>query len=316
MLNACPARTGLHAGPCDRSKCITFSGVKLPSDTRPAGLRAPFSDRRIFCAAALALLARPVLGFAQGEEPKPPFVTTPQEVVARMLQLARVAAGDRVFDLGSGDGRIVIAAAKDFGAQATGIELDEGLVRKSQEAARAAGLEKRTRFIHGDVLRADISSATVVTVYLLPWLLERLQPRFLGQLRPGTRVVSHAFLMPGWLPDTAETVTLTRPHEGQGGSSRIFLWQVPAQVRGRWQADRIPGSEEWQITVAQNYQNVEIEARLGGKFIPVERASLSGRMLEFQAGRRIYRGECEGERIVGSLQGAGISVPLAFTRLK
>ena len=288
----------------------------MPVATQIEIPRAPLMGRRFFCAAALALIARPPSGFAQSDEPKPPFVTTPDEVVTRMLQLAGVSAADKVFDLGSGDGRIVIAAARELGADATGIELDERLVRKSEEAARAAGLERRARFIHGDVLREDISPATVVTVYLLPSLMEKLQPRFLGNLRPGTRVVSHAFLMPGWLPDRTESVTLTRPHEGQGGSSRIFLWHVPAQIRGRWQADRAPGVATWQLAISQNFQVVELDAQIDGKSVSIERARLSGRTLEFQAGRRSYRGECEGDRIIGALYDEGTSVPLGFTRLR
>lgn len=284
--------------------------------SKPAQVPGPAAlntERRVFCAAAIAALAFPVCAIAQ-EEVKPPFVTTPDEVVDRMLRLARAGPEDRVFDLGSGDGRIVIAAARDFGAQATGIELDAELVRKSGEAARAAGLERRASFINGDVLRADISDATVVTMYLLPWLIEKLQPRLLNELRPGSRVVSHAFVMPGWLPDKTESVKLSRRHEMQGDTSRIFLWIVPAQVRGRWQAEQASRSGDWQLTIAQNFQSVDIDARLDGKPISVERAVLSGRALEFRAAGRIYRGEYDGDRIIGSLQVDGASVPLVLVR--
>lgn len=270
--------------------------------------------RRGCCALALAFLALPLPASAQGDEIKPPFVTTPDEVVQRMLRLAETRATDRVFDLGSGDGRIVLAAARDFGARATGIELDPGLVSKSAELARLAGLAQRANFLHEDVLRADISSATVVTMYLLPWLLEKLQPRLLYELRPGTRLVSHAFLMPGWLPDKTETVTLSRRHEMQGDTSRIFLWVVPAQVRGRWRAEPAAGSGAWQLGIAQNFQSVEIEAWLDGRPVPAERPALSGTRLEFTLGKRRYRGVHDGDRIVGVLEGDGGTAPLVFTR--
>lgn len=270
--------------------------------------------RRGFCALALAALAVPALPVFAQDEIKPPFVTTPDEVVQRMLRLADTRAADRVFDLGSGDGRIVLAAARDFGAQATGIELDPGLVIQSAERARLAGLAHRARFLHDDVLRADISSATVVTMYLLPWLLDKLQPRLLYELRPGTRLVSHAFLMPGWLPDKTETVKLSRRHEMQGDTSRIFLWVVPAQVRGRWRAEPSPGGGAWQLAIAQNFQSVEIEAWADGRPVPVERPALSGTRLEFTLGKRRYRGVLEGDRIVGALEGDGGAAPLVFTR--
>ncbi len=165
-----------------------------------------------------------------------PFITTPPEVVARMLQLAGTGPQDTVLDLGSGDGRIVIAAAREHGARGLGIELDPKLVAQARENARRAGVADRARFEEGDALKTDLSQASVVTIYLLPFLLDQLQPRLLAQLRPGARVVTHAFAFKGWKPDRSETVRISARHEGQGDESRIFLWVVPAQVRGGWQA--------------------------------------------------------------------------------
>ncbi|HEX6157850.1 MAG TPA: methyltransferase domain-containing protein, partial [Burkholderiales bacterium] len=186
----------------------------------------------------LALLASRVHG--EETEWRPPFITTPPEVVERMLQVAETRADDLVIDLGSGDGRIVIAAARKFGARAVGIELDGALVQKSRDAARAAQVADKVSFIEGDVLAADISRASVITAYLLPDLMRKLQSRFMQELAPGTRIVSHAFTMAGWAPDRSEVVKLKEKHPGQGDESRLHLWIVPADVRGVW---RGPGME-------------------------------------------------------------------------
>jgi protein-L-isoaspartate O-methyltransferase len=174
---------------------------------------------RVLVGLLLAIAASPVV--SDENEWRPPFITTPPEVVERMLQMAGTRPGDLVVDLGSGDGRIVIAAAQKFGARGLGIELDAALVEKSVKAARAAGVEDKVSFVQGNVLIADISRASVVTVYLLPALMAKLQSRFMDELAPGTRIVSHAFSMTGWVPDAAETVTLKSRHAGQGDESRL-----------------------------------------------------------------------------------------------
>jgi len=130
-----------------------------------------------------------------------PYVPTADEVVAEMLRGARVGPNDVVYDLGSGDGRIVIAAARDFGARAVGIELDPALVQQSRERALAAGVGDRVTFVWKDIFEADLSPATVVTVYLFPEVNARLLPKFRRELRPGTRVVSHQYPIGDWVPD-------------------------------------------------------------------------------------------------------------------
>jgi len=237
-----------------------------------------------------------------------PFITTPDEVVQRMLELAGTRPGDLVMDLGSGDGRIVIAAAQKFGARGLGIELDRGLVEKSREHARQAGVAERVSFVQGDVLAADLSPATVVTIYLLPGLINQLQPRFLEQLRPGTRIVSHAFRMTGWAPDRAETVRISKPHPGQGDESALYLWVVPAQVRGRWQGS---GSE---LTIHQNFQHIEIEGRLGGKALQAPQAVLRGREIAVEDSPVRFRGRLQGDQIAGELISADRRTPLLLTR--
>ncbi|HUG76415.1 MAG TPA: class I SAM-dependent methyltransferase, partial [Burkholderiales bacterium] len=128
-----------------------------------------------------------------------PFVPTDQKVVEKMLELARVGPRDIVYDLGSGDGRIVIAAAKK-GARGVGVDIDPQRIEEARENARAAGVEDRVRFVQGDLFKADIGDATVVTLYLLSTVNQRLRPKLLAELRPGTRIVSHAFDMGDWHP--------------------------------------------------------------------------------------------------------------------
>jgi len=240
-----------------------------------------------------------------------PFITTPPEVVARMLEFAGPGPRDTVIDLGSGDGRIVIAAAKDYGARALGIELDAALVALARDNARRAGVTERVRFEEADALRTDLSQASVVTIYLLPFLLDQLRPRLLAQLRPGARIVTHAFAMTGWPPDRSATVRLSARHEGQGDESRIFLWVVPAQVRGSWQA-----SGGWHLRILQNFQQIEVEAAQDGKPVAVSAARLEGAALSFGGPDFTFRGRAEGSRLVGELQRGGARTPLAFERAR
>jgi precorrin-6B methylase 2 len=226
-----------------------------------------------------------------------PFITTPDEVVRRMLELAQTRPNDMVVDLGSGDGRIVIAAARDFGARGLGIELDGGLVERSRANAARAGVAGRVSFVRGDVLAADISAATVVTIYLLPDLMNRLQPGLLNRLQPGTRIVSHAFTMTGWRPDGRETMRIAGPHPGQGDESSLYLWIVPAEIRGVWQG------ESTRIRIHQNFQEIELEGRLLGRDITSSRASLRGREVVWEANGLRFQGRFQGGELAGELKG-------------
>jgi precorrin-6B methylase 2 len=148
-----------------------------------------------------------------------PFVPTPQEVVDKMIELAGVKKGDIVYDLGSGDGRIVITAAKK-GARAVGFEIDGDLVKESRDNIRKAGVQQQAEIRQQDILTVDLSPASVVTMYLLPDVNLRLKPKILSQLKPGSRVVSHAFDMGDWKPDRIERV------EGR----TLYLWTIPAKA--------------------------------------------------------------------------------------
>lgn len=241
------------------------------------------------------------LSAAAQEDLRAPFISTPDDVVERMLALAGTGPGDFVVDLGSGDGRIVIAAARKFGARGLGIDIDARLVAAARERARAAGVAGKVAFAEGDVLTADISQATVVTVYLLPDLLWKLRARFIAELQPGTRIVSHEFTMPGWAPDHAETLRTRSPHPGQSGSSTLYLWIVPANVRGTWQ------SEGRSIRIAQSYQQIDVDG--------ASRATVRGREIAWESASGRFRGRVDGERIVGRLEDRAGARDVTFVRV-
>ncbi len=175
---------------------------------------------RLAVCAAIVLLAATGCSHPDAEVP---YVQTPTDVVTEMLRLANVNAADVVYDLGSGDGRIVIAAARDFGARGVGIEIDPGLVALSMERAQRAGVGDRVSFRSDDLFEVDLSDATVVTLYLSYRMNQRLRPKLMRELRPGSRVVSHDFDMGDWAP--AKTVRVP----WRDRTSDIFLWTVPAR---------------------------------------------------------------------------------------
>jgi len=158
-------------------------------------------------------------------------------------------------------------------------------VRASRDNARRAGVADRASFIQGDVLIADFSRATVLTVYLLPELIGRLQPRFLTDLKPGTRIVSHAFRMSGWRPDASQTLHVAGSHPGQGDESTLYLWIVPAEVRGTWAGAGL------RVRIEQNYQEIDVAG--------ASQATLRGAEIAWQSPQGRFRGRVQGERIIG-----------------
>jgi len=253
--------------------------------------------------AAFALCPR-----AEDPQVRAPFVTTPEEVVERMLALAGTGPRDYVVDLGSGDGRIVIAAAKRHGARGLGVDIDSRMVEISRENARRAEVSGLALFEERDVLATDLSRATVVTIYLLPSLIDRLQPKLLDELRPGARIVSHAFAMKGWKPDRVEQVRISSPHLRQGDESTIYLWIVPAQARGVWQGG------EWRLRVHQNFQEIEIEATAGGRTVAVTQARIEGTAITFSGAGFSFRGRVESAVIAGELLRAGRPSQISFVK--
>ncbi len=231
----------------------------------------------ILFATGLALL---VLPRAQAQQLQwqfdVPFVPTPYVVVEEMLRLANVTAQDFVMDLGSGDGRVLITAAKKFGARGVGVDLDGDLVAESIEAAAAAGVAERANFLQQDLFKTDISQATVITMYLLPGVMMRLRPALLD-LKPGTRLVSHDFRLDDWNPDATTQIR-----------KNSFLWIVPAKVAGQWNmkftlpgADQSATAHSITLELRQKFQEVDGFARFDGRHAQVWESRLSGDKLGF-----------------------------------
>lgn len=224
------------------------------------------------CAALLALgLVQPAFAAEKSIVPDVPFVPTPQVVVDEMLRIANVGKGDFVMDLGSGDGRIAITAARKFGARALGVELDEHLIIQSEEGARQAGVEGRVKFVQQDLFKTDLGQASVITMYLLPSVNRRLRPRLLD-LRPGTRIVAHDFDLEDWKPDRMTTIR-----------KNVFLWIVPAKVAGRWRARvALPdGARTIEVELNQRFQEVNGLARIDGQVTQLWEAKLDAERLSF-----------------------------------
>lgn len=255
-------------------------------------------------AVALVLLAAGSAALAQSESPPPrdaPYFPTPQSVVDRMLQLARVGPDDYVIDLGAGDGRIVITAAKRFGARGLGIEIEPSLVGQANWNARREGVGDRARFVEQDLFQADLRPATVLTLYLFRELNIKLAPRILEQLRPGARVVSHDWDLGDWPPDHQETMPAPDKAVGISRESKVFLWIVPARVNGEWRVvTTLPGAPAATLALRQRYQF--FEGTLGGAALQAGQAN--GASVAFAvtgtgplAGR--YEGTAEGDAIAG-----------------
>jgi SAM-dependent methyltransferase len=225
-----------------------------------------------------------------------PYVATPHPVVAEMLDLAQVKPTDVVYDLGSGDGRIVIAAAKR-GAKAVGIDIDPVLVEAATEAARREALSSKTEFRVGDLFQADFGEATVVTMYLMHSVNVKLRPRLLTQLRPGTRIVSHTFDLGEWRPDQ-QLLDAVR---------QIYFWVVPANASGTW--EWVEGGTPMRLRLEQEFQRVRGTLKAGDVENPVRTARLVGERLSFVADTvldgkpvaAVFNAAVSGERIEGTV---------------
>jgi hypothetical protein len=229
------------------------------------------------------------------------WVPTPDALVERMLRMARVGPKDYVIDLGSGDGRIAIAAAQKFGARAHGIEYNPDMVVLSNRNAEKAGVADKVKFIKADIFESDFSQATVITMYLLPALNLKLRPKIL-EMRPGTRVTSHAFNMEDWQPDQTASV------EGRDA----YLWIVPAKVGGIWKlsAPAGNGAETWQLALEQKFQKLSGKASLDGKTFPLADSQLDGVNIRFSfvdgnGTKREFTGRVAGSEMEGTTQSQG-----------
>jgi SAM-dependent methyltransferase len=251
-------------------------------------------------AGALAQAARNEFKPEVGQEGKDVvWVPTPDELVERMLEMAKVTPKDFVMDLGSGDGRTVIAAAKR-GARALGIEYNPDMVELSRRNAEKAGVTDRARFENADLFKTDLSKASVITMFLLTDINLKLRPTILA-LKPGTRVVSNTFRMGDWEPDETAEV-------GCNSYCTAYLWIVPARVDGTWKTG------QGELVLKQNYQTFGGTLVSGGKSMPVQRGRLRGDQISFVAGGAEYRGRIGDKRIDGTIKSGGKSGSWMATR--
>lgn len=264
--------------------------------------------------AALAIL--PLGASAQDalKELDTPYVPTPQVVVDRMLEIARVKAGETVIDLGSGDGRIMIEAASRYGARGFGVEIDPLLVKRSNENAARAGVADRVKFLQQDLFKTDFHEANVLTLYLLPDVNLALRPKILAELKPGARVVSHDYGMGEWRPDAQETVAAPDKKVGARKESQVFLWTVPANVEGDWIFELSSGvkSRRTRMVLKQKFQVVSGSVELTGQgVVRLSEGKLSGDELRLILPRgAVNRGPVEmvgrvtGDTLAGTLRKA------------
>jgi SAM-dependent methyltransferase len=220
------------------------------------------------------------------------WVPTPQALVDKMLDMAKVTPKDYVMDLGSGDGRTVITAAKR-GAKALGIEYNPDMVELSKRNAAKEGVSDRANFVKADLFESDFSQATVITMFLLPDINIRLRPKILD-LRPGTRVVSNSFTMGEWMADEEGTVK-----NGCASYCTALLWIVPAKVEGTWQ---LPQGE---LALKQNFQMVSGTLRSGNVSTPIANGRLNGDQISFTAGANQYTGRVNGNIMEGNVSSGG-----------
>ncbi len=259
---------------------------------------------RLFAIAAIAALLSSPVAAQSGKTYEPQvgqqgkdviWVPTPDEIVERMLRMAQTTPNDYVIDLGAGDGKIAIMAAKKFGAKTLGIEYNPEMAKHAQSNAEKAGVTDKARIQQGDIFATDFKAATVLTMYLLPALNLKLRPTILT-MRPGTRVVSHSFTMDDWEAD--ETSSL----DGR----RAYFWVVPANVQGTWRLS-LPGGDSPEVTFEQKFQKIEGHVQLGTIQGGLREARLSGPNIMFtyvdSAGvRRTFNGRVNGTTMEGMLR--------------
>jgi SAM-dependent methyltransferase len=216
------------------------------------------------------------------------WVPTNDALVTRMLDMAKVNKNDLVYDLGAGDGKIAIAAAKQFGARAIGVEYNPDMARLAQCMVRAEGVEDKVKVVQGDIFETDFSTANVVTLYLLPELNLRLRPTIL-KMKPGTRVVSHSFLMDDWRPDESSV----------SSDGAAYLWIVPADAAGKWSFKQQSGQDAFNVNLVQTFQKLSGKAGKSGD--EVSNAEVRGTQIEmmFSEGdvQTRLKGQVQGDRI-------------------
>jgi SAM-dependent methyltransferase len=277
-------------------------------------------------AIAACLFVAGAPGAVAAPEPDVPYVPTAPNVVEAMLAIAKVGPRDYVVDLGSGDGRIVIAAAKRHGARGFGVDVDERLVARAREAAEREGVAERVSFLARNLFLTDISRATVLTLYLFPSINLQLRPRLFTELKPGTRVVSHDFDMAQWQPEAELVVPV--PDKPYGApESQIYLWIIPANAAGAWRGSVITdrGPVDFQAELSQTFQMLSGTAHVGAAGGRLRGGALRGDALRFALraevdGRDVrheFEGRVSGDTIVGTMKvGDGVAQDWRASRIR
>ncbi len=291
------------------------------SELRPPAHRASFATVRralsrsrrqlVFAVLSALACAMPAVTATAQDVDAGPYVPTPQYIVDRMLQMAAVGSNDYVIDLGSGDGRIVITAAKRFGARGLGVDISEKLVDLAVTNAHKEQVAERAKFVRQDAFKTDIREATVLTLYLLPRFVLELRPKMLAELKPGSRIVSHDYNLGDWTSDNAVTFDSPEKQVINGASqTSLFFYIVPAHVAGTWQIALPEGLAEHsaQVVLQQSYQ--KISGTTGGaRARPLKHASLAGERIELivPVGNRefLFNGKISGERMEGTIDVRG-----------
>ncbi|MGH8764234.1 MAG: class I SAM-dependent methyltransferase [Burkholderiales bacterium] len=250
-----------------------------------------------------------------------PYVPSPTSVVSDMLTLAKVDAKDFVIDLGSGDGRIVLTAAKVFGARGFGVDINEKLVKDANESARIQGIADRASFMVQDLFKTDIRKATVVTMYLLPTTVNMLKDKLLTELNPGTRILSHDYPLSGWIPETYRQFDLEDKIAISGVTTTlIYLYIVPANAKGRWRAKLPPqlSKELVSLDLRQQVTRVAGEMRLGGKDVTIHEGRMRGDQLSFKLAGTTWNftGTVKGPSIEGTAESEGVKAPWSAVPVK
>ena len=269
--------------------------------------------------ASFALSAAPALA-VELERSGGPYVPTPQVVVDQMLRMGNVGASDFVVDLGSGDGVIVLTAAKQFKASGMGVDIDPALVKLSNDAARKLGVADRARFLQQDVFKADLSKASVVTLYLLPDMMLKLRSKFFSELKPGVRVVSHDYVFGEWQPDDQISFEVPEKEAVNGvPQATIYLWYVPARVAGKWEV-KVAGGETYELNLKQRFQVVEGSVAAGGKPLRAQQLKLRGSEFSFALpdGKGVARftGRVKDGAMEGVVEKPGAKAPARWTAVR
>lgn len=267
---------------------------------------------RNFVVLLAALCALPPAGAQQKELERTggPFVPTPQIVVEEMLRMANVGPKDFVVDLGSGDGVIVLAAVSKLKASGYGVDIDPALVQYANGEAKRLGIAERASFRVQDVFKADLSRASVITLYLLPSMMLNLRHKLLTEARPGTRVVSHDYNFDDWRPDDQIVLDVPEKEKVNGvPKATISLWVVPARVQGKWQIE-VDSGERYALALRQSYQAISGSLPASAKPLKLTTATLRGEEIAFTmldgTTRRAFNGIVSAEAMQGTVSlGAG-----------